>query len=380
MSNKLALLSGIRIVDCGQFIPGPYVGLMCADLGADVVKVEPPAGDPLRHYGGLVNGVSIVYQMMNRGKTIVQIDLKTEDGRENFRQLIARADVLIESYRPGAFQKLGLDNKALSELNSKLVHATLTGYGGNGPYSLRAGHDLNYAAAAGILAMSGRPDQPLIAMPPTTDFAGALQTAFMISAALFARERTGKGVHLDVAMADVVLAWQSVSFQEQQLSKESELRGICTLNGGAAFYNVYKTKDDRFVTLAALEERFWSNFCQAAGQPNWIKRQFEPYPQMSLIEEVTALFGAHDLKHWSTLLDSVDCCFEPVCNLSDLPSHPQIQFRQMLSAQAASNSSAEPLFPVWVNGEPPAPRVPLQAAEVGMILERWCKPGYLGWS
>jgi alpha-methylacyl-CoA racemase len=379
MSNKLDLLRGIRIVDCGQFVPGPYAGLMCADLGADVVKVEPPGGDPLRHYGSLEGGVSIIYQMMNRGKTIVQIDLKTEVGRENFRQLITLADVLIESYRPGAFQKLGLDNKALSQLNPQLVHATLTGYGGNGPYSLRAGHDLNYAAAAGILAMSGLPDQPLIAMPPTTDFAGALQTAFMISAALLARERTGKGLHIDIAMTDVVLAWQSVSFQETQMRKESELRGACALNGGAAFYNVYKTCDGRFVTLAALEEKFWQNFCQAAGKPDWIDRQFEPLPQRTLIQEVTNLFSAHDLAHWSALLDSVDCCFEPVRSLSELPIHPQTKFRQMFS-DAKSESFTEPLFPAWVNGEPPAARVPLVAAEVGMILERWCKPGFLGWS
>jgi alpha-methylacyl-CoA racemase len=380
MSSKLALLSGIRIVDCGQFVPGPYAGLMCADLGADVVKVEPPGGDPLRHYGSLESGVSIIYQMINRGKTIVQIDLKTEDGRENFKELIALADVLIESYRPGAFEKLGLDNKVLSGLNPKLIHATLTGYGGNGPYGSRPGHDLNYAAAAGVLAMSGLPDQPLIAMPPTTDFAGALQTAFMISAALLARERTGKGVHLDIAMSDVVLAWQSVSFQENRLSKETELRGTCTLNGGAAFYNVYKTKDSRFVSLAALEEKFWSNFCQAVGKSNWIKRQFEPFPQTILIGEVAKLFRAHDLVHWTALLDSIDCCFEPVRNLSDLTTHPQIQFRQMLSSQTGSDSFIEPLFPAWVDGQPPAPRVPLIAAEVGMILESWRKPSFLGWS
>ena len=176
---------------------------MLADMGADVVKVEPPQGDPLRAYGTGDGGVSTIYQMINRGKTVVHIDLKSEEGRKQFRQLISRADALLESYRPGAFQKLGLDNKSLSILNPKLVHATLTGYGGNGPYSERGGHDLNYAATAGVLAMSGLPEQPLMAMPMTMDFAGALQAALTITSALIGRQRTGKGVHLDIALSEL---------------------------------------------------------------------------------------------------------------------------------------------------------------------------------
>ncbi len=359
-------------------MPGPYAALMCADLGADVVKIEPPAGDPLRQYGVLEDGISLIYRMINRGKTIVTIDLKTVAGIKTFRQLVSQADVLIESYRPGAFEKLGLDNKSLSELNSRLVHASLTGYGGNGPYASRSGHDLNYLAAAGILSVSGLPDQPLIAMPPTADFASALQTAFTVSAALFSRERSGKGVHIDIAMSDVVLSWQAVALAEGPVSQD--LRGLCTLNGGAAFYNIYKTKDNRFVTLAALEPKFWNNFCQAVNKPDWIKRQIERYPQTALRQELAELFATDDLHHWSALLAQVDCCFEPVCDLAELSIHPQIQFRKMLSAELSPDNMVEPLFPAWINGEPPVPRLPFKQAEVGTILETWGRSGFLGWS
>src|SRR5579885_3153433 len=196
-------LRGIRVVDVSQFIPGPQAALHLCDLGAEVVKVEPPGGEPMRTFPPLdPDGVGAPYKLMNRGKTVVELDLKTDAGKRAFADLIAAADVLVESYRPGVLDRLGFDRKTLERLNPGLVHVALTGFGQTGPYRTRAGHDINYMALAGGLAASGTEERPVAAYPPTADHASALQAALAAAAALFRRRESGRGAFIDVSLGD----------------------------------------------------------------------------------------------------------------------------------------------------------------------------------
>jgi len=368
------LLQGIHVIDCSQFIPGPYATLLCADLGATVVKVEPPGGDPMRYLGALdTDGVTPAYKLINSNKTVIEIDLKSPDGKNAFRDLLKHADVLLESYRPDVFARLGFGATELKAINPALIHIAVTGYGQTGAYRLRAGHDLNYVAMAGLLAISGTPNLPVQSTPPTADFGGALQAAFTMLAALLYRQRTGKGLSIDVSLSEAVMAWQSLYLTESARTDGGIKRGSSFLNGGLACYQIYKTKDGAFVTLAALEPKFWANFCQAVAHSQWIPRQFEAMPQTTLTNEVAELFATKNLRDWSELLAPVDCCFERVLELSNLVSSEHIKDRQIIhQARDQSNQPLlEVLFPAWIEGQPPAKRNPIRFASAPEVLAEW---------
>ncbi|HKF71891.1 MAG TPA: CoA transferase [Stellaceae bacterium] len=367
-------LRGIRVVDVSQFIPGPQAALHLGDLGADVVKVEPPGGEPMRTFPPLdPDGVGASYKLMNRGKTVVELDLKTETGQRAFADLIAAADVLVESYRPGVLDRLGFDRKTLERLNPGLVHVALTGFGQTGPYRARAGHDINYMALAGGLAASGTEERPVAAYPPTADHASALQAALAAVAALFRRRATGRGAFIDVSLAETVLAWQAIPMTLARRAGQEPHRGAQILNGGTARYHVYRTSDGRFITLGAVERKFWDAFCRAVGHDDWAVRYDDPLPQTRLIAEVAALIASQPLADWECVIDPADCCFHPVVDLADLPDHPQIAERRLVHRVSDDPALVETLFPAWVDGAPPAPRVPLRFAAVSDVLARWQK-------
>ena len=283
-----AFLSGYNILDLSQYIPGPYATRQLADLGADVIKVEPPAGDPMRHFmSDADNGSdhSQIYQHLNRGKRIVKIDLKQKSGKETLIKLVKDADVLLESFRPGAMSRLGFDRETLNKLNPTLIHCALSGFGQNGPYEQRAGHDLTYCAVSGALSNTGTNERPVMSFPPVADHAGAMQACNTILAALLSRTHSNRGAFIDISLYESALAWQYLSFHEHEPQREALL-----LNGGAACYNIYQTADERFIALAPLETKFWLAFCEAASKPEWVDRQSDSLPQVSLIQEVTDLF------------------------------------------------------------------------------------------
>jgi crotonobetainyl-CoA:carnitine CoA-transferase CaiB-like acyl-CoA transferase len=366
----LAFLSGVRVLDLSQYIPGPYAGLMLADLGAEVVKVEPPGGDPMRALGPRdADGISPLWKLMNGGKTIVTLDLKSSQGAASFSDLLAQADVLIESYRPGAMERLGFGRARLAALNPRLVHAALSGYGQTGPWRLRTGHDLNYMALAGGLAVSGTAERPVMAHPPTADFASGLQTALAVCGALIGRGRTGTGTFLDLSLAETALAWQSPTLTQALRPGFTPAPGASLLNGGAAYYQIYRAADGRFVTLGAIEEKFWRNFCVAVGQEDWIARQGEAFPQTALIGALSALFATKTAAQWEDVLGTVDCCFGVVVRPAELAAHPQIQARGMVVAR--DDTTIEALFPAWVDGQPPAPRAAPLMSDAATVLQRW---------
>ena len=365
-------LTGIRVLDLSQYLPGPYAGQILADLGAEVVKVEPPAGDPMRQVPPLDgDGLSAFYKLINAGKTVVRIDLKDAAGKAAFLGLADRADALIESFRPGAMARLGLDAEALRARNPRLVHCALSGFGQTGPDALRAGHDINYMAMAGGLATSGTPERPIGAHPPTADFASGMQAALTVLAALLRRERSGQGAAIDTSIAETVLGWQALALTAARRSGGEARRGAGRLNGGAACYQVYRTAEGRFITLGALEAKFWANFCRALGRADWIERQGEALPQTALIAEVAAAIAARPLAEWEMLLAGVDCCYQAVLEPAEVAEDPQIRARGLLRAHPDPEPRVEVSFPAIFDGAPPAPRAPLRERAIEDLLATW---------
>jgi len=365
------LLDGIRVLDLSQYLPGPYAGQILGDMGADVVKVEPPAGDPMRRLGGVdSDGLAPAYKLVNAGKTIVHLDLKTEEDRSAFERLVGLADVLVESFRPGTLDKLGFPRSRLEVLNPGLIHVALSGWGQGGPYRLRAGHDLNYMALGGGLAASGASGTPVMSYPPVADHSTAVQAVAAVSAALFRRTRTGKGAYLDVSLMETVLGWQSWPLtmarrgQPPRPSKDM-------LTGGTAFYQIYRTVDGRFVSLGAIEEKFWAAFCATIGQPDWVSRQSEPLPQTGLIAEVGEVFGQHPLSHWEALFADVDCCLETVAELAEVPDHPHIVARGQVKVGSGPEPLVETLLGLRIDDEPPRERASVVQGDAASILARW---------
>ncbi|WP_029009831.1 CaiB/BaiF CoA transferase family protein [Azospirillum halopraeferens] len=368
-----AFLTGVRVIDLGQYLPGPYACQILADLGAEVVKVEAPQGDPLRRLGPVdSDGTTFAYKLLNAGKTVVRLDLKSDAGRAAFEGLAAGADALVESYRPGALARLGLGPDRLRALNPRLVHASLSGWGYDGPYAGRAGHDLNYMAVGGGLAESGTAERPTITYPPVADFASAQHTALAVVAALFGRGRDGGGggAFLDLSIMETVLGWQGLNLTAAARGT-LPARATGLLSGGAACYGVYPTADGRFATLSALEEKFWDAFCRAVGRPDWIARRDEPLPQTALTAEVAALFAGRTLAHWQALLDPVDCCFEALPDAGSVADHPQVAARGQVRTRPGAEPLVETLAGIRVDGGPPPDRTPLVEADAAAVLERW---------
>ncbi len=366
-------LHGIRVIDVSQYVPGPYAALQLADMGADVVKVEPPAGDPMRQLGVVDDdGFSPLYKVMNGGKSVVRLDLKTASGKTAFEALLTQADVLVESYRPGVLDRLGFDRDRLAELNPGLIHCALSGWGQTGPYSQKAGHDLNYMAFGGGLIASGVRERPVFAWPPTADYASGVQAAAAICGALIRRGRTGAGAFIDVSLAETVLAWQSGGATAARRPQMMPGRAANLINGGAACYQIYRTSDGRFLTLGNLEDKFWVNFADAAGHPEWGPRQWEKMPQEALIAEVQAVIGMRTLAEWEALLSTIDTCFHAVLEFEEVPDHPHVRARAMAEVRG---SEAEPLvevpFPAWIDDQAPQPRPAVREIEPDAAIARW---------
>jgi len=362
-------MEGIRVLDLSQYLPGPFGTRLLSDMGADVIKVEPPAGDPLRSLNpvtGSADGVPF-WKTCNAGKSVLRLDLKKDEDKSVLSELLKSADVLFESYRPGVLERLGFGRQKLGELNPGLVHLALTGYGQTGPKSSDGGHDLNYIALTGALSVSGTNQTPVINWPPADDLSAAQQAVIAIQGALLRRTRNGQGAYIDLSMSDVYLSWQDWGLTSA-LNGGGISRGACLLGGGAACYQVYATSDARHIALGALEPKFWENFCRAVDHPEWITRQGEDLPQTDLVSDVATLIGHQTLNHWDHLLSEADCCYQAVLTYEEAATSPQAEARGLISR---FEDRTEVLFPALTDGKAPTPRVPVREIDVSQALERW---------
>lgn len=306
------------MLDLTRLLPGAVCTLMLAELGAQIIKIEAPeGGDYARWMGVQHQGMGAYFRATNRGKRSVVINLKDERGQKALHRLAAWADVLVESFRPGVLAKMSADYETLRKVNPALVYCSLSGWGQDGAYAQRSGHDLNYVALAGLIGEMNVP-QPLGGQ--VADVGGAYAAVAGILAALFRRERTGAGALIDTALAEAALpmigwAWVEAVYEGRGVAAE---RGI--LSGRYACYNVYRAGDGRPVALAALEPKFWANFCKAVGREDWLPLHVQPEQQAALRAELEALFVQRPAAAWSALLEPADCCFSLVNTPSDLLS------------------------------------------------------------
>jgi crotonobetainyl-CoA:carnitine CoA-transferase CaiB-like acyl-CoA transferase len=315
-------LQGVRVLDLSRLLPGPYLTMILADLGADVVKVEDPrVGDYLRAFPPAKGGMSGRFLAINRGKRSLALDLKAPAGRDALLRIAEKADVIVESFRPGVLDKLGVGYAALAARNPKIVVCSISGYGQTGPYVDRAGHDLNYIALAGVLAMGGARDgAPAMPGVQVADLAGgALWSATSILAALVGRERTGKGAHLDVSMTEGALAMLIAELGNLDCGAHPT-RGKETLNGGLACYGVYRAGDGRYLSVGALEPKFWLALNTALGRKPDVS-ELVARDQDKIRGELAAIFATKPAAEWAALLAKHDCCVEVVFELDELPDH-----------------------------------------------------------
>jgi crotonobetainyl-CoA:carnitine CoA-transferase CaiB-like acyl-CoA transferase len=326
-------LDGVRVLDLTRLLPGPYATQLLADAGADVIKIEDTdAGDYTRHMPPTTrDGVGTVFDAVNRGKRSVAIDLKSEAGREVFYGLTEGADVVIESFRPGVTERLGVDYATLSEYHEELVYCSLTGYGQNGPYADRVGHDLNYIGLAGLLDMTrdDADEKPRVPGYQIADMAGGLLAAFGICSALLSRElgNTG-GEYLDVSMTDAVVSF-SQAIASEALTGEDPRPGETALTGGYPWYDVYEAADGTYVTLGALEPKFWRSFCEAVDRPDLADYHMteDPVELRALREELDGIFADRTREEWVEVLSDVDAAVGGVYTPAEAFEHPQIEAR-----------------------------------------------------
>jgi alpha-methylacyl-CoA racemase len=321
-------LEGLRVLDLSRLLPGPYATLVLADLGADVVKVEDPrGGDGLRALPPLAGEASGAFHALNRNKRSVALDLARPDGCDAFLRLAARADVVVESFRPGVLDRLGVGWDALHARNPRLVLCSITGYGQDGPYAARAGHDLDYLAISGVLAVSGPPEAPAPPGVQLADVAGGAWPAVAgVLAALLARAGSGEGAHVDVSMTDGAAALLALPLAMAAARGAPLASGRELLSGGAACYGVYRTRDGRFVALAALEPKFFAAFCAAVGRPELAERQLED-GGAGPRAELEAIFAARTRDAWAELAAAHDVCLAPVLEGDEPREDPQLAAR-----------------------------------------------------
>jgi crotonobetainyl-CoA:carnitine CoA-transferase CaiB-like acyl-CoA transferase len=331
--KKKHALAGIRALDLSRLLPGPYCSMMLADLGAEVIKVEEPGfGDPTRHSPPRLGKQGAAFQQVNRNKKSIVLNLKDSRDRDKFLELSRSADVVLEQFRPGVVDRLGVGYEAVFKENSRIVYCSLTGFGQDGPHRNRSGHDLNYLALSGVLGLTTDPrGKPVIPGVQVADIAGGMIAAFAILAALLARERTGRGQYVDVSMFDVMLSMLPVPAAHQFAGHGLKVGDKYALSGAYPFYNVYVTADGMFMTLGALEPKFWANFCRAVGRPDLIARQFvDGDLRIQLFGEVEAIFKSKTRSEWISLMQDADCCCEPVLSMEEAFRHPQTIAREMV--------------------------------------------------
>lgn len=319
-------LDGIRVLDLTRLLPGGVATMMLADLGADVIKIEDPAGgDYARWMPPHIDGQSVFFRMNNRSKRSMILNLKDKQGVEVFKSLVKTSDVVIEGFRPGVMARLGCDYDTLTAINPKLIYAALSGWGIDGPYADKSGHDLNYVSIAGL---TGAMQTPQVMGGQVADIGGAYIVVAGILAALLRRERTGDGAFVDTSLSESALPFMLYNWVEALSLHTGE--GLGGLTGGLACYRIYTSRDNQPVALAALEEKFWTNFCTAVERPDLISGYQKPQRQRYLVVELQEIFATRTAAEWHTALADADCCFSLVNMADEVGNDPHYQAREML--------------------------------------------------
>jgi alpha-methylacyl-CoA racemase len=361
-------LAGIRIIEIAGIGPGPFCGMMLADHGAEVIRVDRPGGQALLG--------DPAKDLLNRSRLSVNIDLKKPEGITAVRRLVASADGLIEGFRPGVMERLGIGPDVLLSDNPKLVYGRMTGWGQDGPYAQAAGHDLNYIALSGVLDACGRAgDKPTPPMNLLGDFGGGgMMLAFGMVAAILSARTTGKGQVVDCAMTDGSAVLATMIWSLRAGGRWNDARGTNILDTGAHFYDCYQTADGKFISIAPVEPQFYADLIARLGltEDSDFHVQNDPRRWPALKDKLDALFRTHTRDEWCAVLEHTDACFAPVLSMAEAPSHPHNQARgTFLEGDGITQPAPAPRY----SGTPTASPVPL-AHDVERMQPIWENIGY----
>jgi crotonobetainyl-CoA:carnitine CoA-transferase CaiB-like acyl-CoA transferase len=340
-------LHGIRILDFSTLLPGPFATMMLADLGADVLKVEAPhRPDLLRQGPPYDDGASGGYMAINRGKRSITLDLKFPEAVAVVKRLVQSYDIVIEQFRPGVMDRLGLGYETLRRENDALIYCSITGYGQDGPYRDRAGHDINYLAISGILSCSGRKEQgPVPQAVQIGDLGGgSYQAVVSILAAVIHRHRTGEGQYIDVSMTDGAISWCTFLAVKQLVGGKNPEYESEFLNGGS-FYDCYRTSDGRYMSVGSIEPPFFAALCRATGTEDLIGKLGWGMEGQDIMREAKErfrqIFASKTQAEWIEIFKDLDACVEPVLTVAEMTRHPQVRARNMIADVRKPNGATQ---------------------------------------
>lgn len=325
-------LTGIRVLDMSRLLPGPYCTMLLADFGAEVIKIEEPGkGDYSRSFPPFLKDFGYWHLQLNRNKQSVVLDLKSEEGKNIFLELVKTADVVVESYRPGVLKKLGVDYEAAAKVNPKIIYCSLSGYGSKGPLAHKADHDLGYLSLAGVTAMSGEADgAPAIPGVLMADMNAALSAGMSIMIALRHAALTGQGQEIDISLFNVAMNLMpgaaSLFFGSGFVAE----RGNNWLTGAYANYNIYATADGRYVSVGCLEKKFWRNLCMGLGKEELIDMVDDESNHPYLKEQLAKAFKQKTMREWEEFFADKDACVTPVLNFKEAVESEQVQANEMV--------------------------------------------------
>lgn len=325
-------LTGIRVLDMSRLLPGPYCTMLLADFGAEVIKIEEPGkGDYSRSFPPFLKDFGYWHLQLNRNKQSVVLDLKSEEGKNIFLELVKTADVVVESYRPGVLKKLGVDYESAAKVNPKIIYCSLSGYGSKGPLAHKADHDLGYLSLAGVTAMSGEADgAPAIPGVLMADMNAALSAGMSIMIALRHAALTGQGQEIDISLFNVAMNLMpgaaSLFFGSGFVAE----RGNNWLTGAYANYNIYATADGRYVSVGCLEKKFWRNLCIGLGKEEIIDMIDDESNHPYLKEQLAAAFKQKTMREWEEFFADKDACVTPVLNFKEAVESEQVQANEMV--------------------------------------------------
>ncbi len=326
-------LEGIKILDLSRLLPFNYCTLMLADLGAEVLKIEEPKiGDYMRWLPPKLKEEGAVFLMANRNKKSMTLNLREEKAKEVLRRLVKDYDVLFESFRPGVMKKLGVDYESLKEINPGLVFCSSTGYGQDGPYKDRPGHDMNYISVAGILEATGRhTGAPVIPGIPIADMSIGIFSAFSILAGIIYKARTGKGQYIDMSMTDCMVSYNIANIANYIATRRSSETQILGVAGENPCYNVFKTKDGKFISQGNIEDKFWINLLKVIDREDLKDYQYATGDKKEEgMKELQKVFLTKTRKEWLELFEGKDICYAPINDVEDMIADPHVRHRGMI--------------------------------------------------
>jgi crotonobetainyl-CoA:carnitine CoA-transferase CaiB-like acyl-CoA transferase len=344
-------LDNVTVLDFSTLLPGPLAGLILARAGARVIKIErPKTGDEMRSYKPSFDKFSVNFALLNEGKESIEIDLKSDDARARLKPLIENADILIEQFRPGVMDRMGLGYAELKRINPRLIYCSITGWGQSGPKAMVAAHDLNYMAEAGILGLSSGSDgAPIVPPVLAADIAaGAYPAIINILLALRNRETTREGTYLDIAMGENLLTFAYWGLGNGFAADEWPGGGDALVTGGSPRYQIYETADRRYIAAAPLEDRFWTNFCDVIGLPEELRPPSAH--QATVIDAVASIIETRSALQWMQAFADRDVCCSIVASLKEAAEDPHFAARKILARMMTVDGKSIPTLPLPVVG------------------------------